>query len=89
MITMKEQERMIDEKVALFPERFGLRNFPDQVFMISKTASYVLDDGTDVMLYTYVLCDDGEWKSFAKGLHGDLMNQIVELSPHGKIASSR
>ncbi len=84
-----EEQKAIDEAAAKLPERFGLRAFPDKVFKINRSQSYVSDVDREVMLYTYVLSDDGEWKAFAKGTVDELLREVIAVTPHAKIASSR
>jgi hypothetical protein len=75
-----EQQKQIAEAIALFPATFQLRAFPNETFRISQRDSYV-NDSDALMLYTERLCEDGKWKSFAKGTVGELRTEIVSSLP--------
>lgn len=76
-LNLKEQDQAIDDAVASFPETFGLKAFPNEVFSIIRSACYYWDGG-GVMLYTYIL-RDGDWKAFSKGTVEELRNEIKEM----------
>lgn len=67
--------------IARFPATFGLRRFPGETFRLSLDASYfprLLDsDESLALLYTERLCDDGEWRDFAKGSLAQLMREVT------------
>jgi hypothetical protein len=72
-----EHQKLIDVATATFPETFGLRAFPGKTFRISKGASYVVDEPQlRVVLYVYVLGDDGRWLAFAKGTPEELRPEV-------------
>lgn len=73
------------EAIARFPKEFGLRAWPGQKFRISYDASYFFKwhDPDSLMLYTERLCEDGEWKDFAKGTEAELRKEIVRLPEEG------
>lgn len=73
-MNIQEQERLIREAAAQFPEGFRLRAFPNDVFSIDIAASFVSEG--KVLLYTAVW-RDGEWKAFAKGTISELKAQIL------------
>lgn len=76
-----DDEDMIEAAAAGFPATFGLRAFPDEVFKIDRSASYVTrgrDGAPSVMLYT-VIKSGGDWLDFAKGAPSELRAQIVHL----------
>lgn len=78
MITSWEDpQKRIDEAIALFPEIFGLRAFPGDVFRISRSFSYV-NDSDVLQLATEVKRGDA-WLSFAKGEIAELTDHIVPL----------
>jgi hypothetical protein len=76
MLTMREQEKMVADAMATFPETFGLLAYSG-TFRIGESQSYVNDYGV-VMLYTQKLIQ-GEWYDFAKGSPEELRAQIVPL----------
>ena len=79
MKSYEERVKMITDAAAQFPEAFGLRGFPGDVFRISKGASYVNDSGA-VTLYTQRLVRPGGWLDFAKGTPGELLAEVTPLS---------
>lgn len=79
MGSLKEQ-LAIDAIIATFPDRFGLRNFPGDIFRISASNSYFTGPGEcggKVMLYTQRERDGGEWIDFAKGTESELRAQVI------------
>lgn len=70
-------DHLITTYTRMFPEQFGLRAFPGDVFCIAKGASYVTNDG-QVWLYTYRMVG-GNWQAFAKGSPEELRRQVVPL----------
>ena len=75
------EDQIIREAMAEFPEEFGLRRFPGEKFKIAPGACFVRDwdDPNSVMLYTARLCEDGTWKAFAKGTPAELKREVVKL----------
>lgn len=65
------------DTIAGFPDRFGLRGFPGDVFRCSATDSYVNDSGV-VVVYTERLVD-GRWYAFAKGSADEVRREMVTL----------
>lgn len=86
MTTWDEQQKLIADAMAEFPESFGLRAFPGDVFRISKVASYVNDSGV-VMLYTQRRANPGSWLDFAKGTAGELRAQIVPCITYSELGA--
>jgi hypothetical protein len=83
-----DQAGIIDDEVASFPSRFGLRAFPGETFRIERSACF-WDNGMYLgkpdhpegpMLYVYVHTDTGVWMSFAKGDPAEVRREMVELS---------
>jgi hypothetical protein len=79
---------LIRAAIATFPETFGLRAYPGDVFRLSERSSYVANDAATVpTLYTQCWrsraagwhCD--EWCDFAKGTPDELRRQLVKASP--------
>ncbi len=68
----------IEKVMSTFPKEFGLRNFPGQVFSISKSASYY-SDAYGLLLYTAVKNNDGSWSAFAKGTENEIRREVVKL----------
>jgi hypothetical protein len=66
----------IEREASKFPKNFGLRAFPDKLFSISLTHSYVSEGR--VYLYVFVKNANG-WESFCKGTSAELSYQIVEI----------
>jgi hypothetical protein len=79
---MTEARKFFDPKIAevaaKFPEEFGLRSFPGEVFRISTSASY-LGDKQQPMLYTERNLGADRWADFSKGTEEELRRQVVEL----------
>jgi hypothetical protein len=84
VINSEQAREMVDQAIAEFPETFGLRAFPGDVFKLSSQASYV-NDGGQVQLYTMIKKEDAKsptgycWLSFAKGTANELRREIVRL----------
>ncbi len=72
-----EEKVAFDEAKAKFPEEFGLRAFPGQMFAISEGASYF--SGKTLMLYLAVKGKDGKWAAFCKGTVSELLREVVRL----------
>jgi len=66
----------LDAAVALFPATFGLRAFPNQIFRVSRSASFV--SGGAVQVYVQRL-HFGEWNDFARGTVREWRSQLVKL----------
>ena len=75
MIGWNEQQKMVDAAMAQFPDTFGLRAYPGQTFRISKSSSYVNDNGV-LVLYTEVQ-RGAYWLSSAKGSVDELRREII------------
>jgi hypothetical protein len=73
-----EEKQKIADAVASFPERFKLRAFGGDVFRVTPDHSYMNGEGI-IQIYTERFCEDGEWKSFAKGTVEELRKEVVEL----------
>ena len=73
----KLEEQKTAEAVASFPATFGLRAFPGDTFRASLSSSYMGFDQV-VQVYTERLCEDGVWKSFAKGTAQELKLEVVK-----------
>lgn len=73
-------DRKVADAVAAFPERFGLRGFPGDVFRASPTASYVNDAGT-VTVYVERLSPQREsyWLAHSKGSPAEVWSQLTTL----------
>ena len=84
-----DEQKKIDEAIARFPKTFGLRGYPDEVFRISKSASYFTGYGASgsLMLYTERKNDKGQWNDFAKGTESELRSNVVPIP--SKILSTR
>lgn len=78
MFYSKETEKMVREAKAQFPEQFTMLGNRDKVFRISLAHSYVNDAG-EVMLYTEVKSNKGEWLSYAKGTAAELNQYVMEI----------
>ena len=87
-VTYTEEQALIKVEAAKFPEEFGLRAFPDDIFRVSVSASYYTQgfdndygkQAPGVLLYTQILQPDGKsWEDFAKGTTSELLVQVVEL----------
>jgi len=74
----KVEKQQIADAVATFPETFGLRAFPGDTFRVSPGHSYMGSDGA-IQVYTERLCEDGVWKSFAKGTVPELTLEVVKV----------
>lgn len=75
-----EQDR-IEEAVARFPEKFGLRAFPGKVFRVSQSCTYVNND----VVYVYVSVEqDGISTPFAKGTVPEMLAEVVPLPEERK-----
>jgi hypothetical protein len=72
---------IITEAATRFPKEFGFRAFPYDKFRISLGLSYLRERGNpdSLMLYTQRLCEDGEWRDFAKGTETELKREMVKL----------
>ncbi len=71
----QQEQELLNETIARFPETFGLRNFPGVTFAISRGESFVNGAG-EVMIYLVV--KDGErWEAFAKGWEQELRANIT------------
>jgi hypothetical protein len=78
-LTFAQQLDAVEQAVERFPDEFGLRNFPEKRFCISKAASYYASH--EVMLYTYVWDEQlNQWMAFAKGTEQELRREIVALN---------
>lgn len=66
----------LDSIICQFPPEFGLRAFPGKRFCISRTASYISDNGDSVVLYVFVKQGD-QWLSFAKGSPEELRREVI------------
>jgi hypothetical protein len=71
-----EQEKEIDNAVALFPPAFGLRAYKDRLFRIERAACFYSTG--QIVLYTsiYYAAQD-RWLDFCKGTISDLKREIV------------
>lgn len=87
-MTYTEEKELIKVEAAKFPEEFGLKAFPNDIFRVSVSASYYTQgfdndygkQATGVLLYTQILQPDGDtWLDFAKGTTSELLQQVVEL----------
>lgn len=76
-MTLDDRQRLVADALAGFPEHFGLRGFPGDVFRCSPTHSYVNDAGT-VTIYTERLAA-GAWLAFAKGSVAELQRELAEV----------
>lgn len=70
------ESEMVAQAISRFPKEFGLKSWPNKVFRLSQSASYISDNR--VMLYTVSLVD-GEWQSFCKCTEQELNNQLVKI----------
>jgi hypothetical protein len=77
----------VREAVMSVPKRFGLQAYPGKLFQVDLTASYW--NGDEVVLYVYVLSDDGLWRSFAKGTKEELLSSITEVPPYDTIKEEK
>lgn len=64
-------ERQIAEAAAAFPEKFGLRAFPNQRFTINQRQSYV----SRGEVFLYIFTEDGQ--AFTKGTPDELEREVV------------
>ena len=78
MIDPAVSSERVQAAMRMFPKEFGLRAFPDRVFTIDETASYVNDAGI-VMLYVFGKADYGSSLAFAKGTTDELWRELVAL----------
>lgn len=78
MIDRETQLKLIETEMAKFPPTFGLRAYPEFVFRVNHSDSYVRDNG-EILLYTDVR-HDGKWKSFAKGTPAELRKELITHS---------
>lgn len=62
--------------IKRFPEEFGLKAFPGDVFCIEPSACYRAFGA--VTLYVYIKTADG-WLAFCKGTESELQAQIRKL----------
>ena len=65
----------IREAAREFPETFSLKSFPDRLFAISVSHSYISDDGT-VTIYLAVQTDK-HWEAFGKASVEELRQNIL------------
>jgi len=74
-----DEQKKIDDAIARFPKTFGLSGYPDDVFRISRSASYFTGYGGtgSLMLYTQRKNSKGEWNDFAKGTESELRSNLV------------
>lgn len=77
--TDMDHQTEIETAIAQFPEVFGLRGFPDSIFSISDTSSFI-DRSGDPILYTQILdLQNGEWNDFAKCTARELRKEIAHV----------
>ena len=86
-MTYTEEKVLIKEAASKFPEEFGLKAFPGDVFRISESASYY-SAGYDnewgkcepgVLLYAQILLPDGKtWSDFSKGTTTEFAQEVVQ-----------
>lgn len=83
MISNSDERKLFLEVKARFPETFGLRGFPGEVFRISDSSSYFNGpvfgpiENKALILYTERVYQ-GEWRDFAKGTESELRAQLVK-----------
>lgn len=70
-------DKDIQDEIAKFPAKFGLRAFPGDTFQISPAASF--KSGNQILLYVYIQQGNG-WAAFSKGTPAELRSQIVPLA---------
>jgi len=68
----------IERAILDFPEQFGLRANPGEVFVIDKVDSFI-GDNDETWLYTHIVRKDGSTGAFARCLPEELKQQIVKL----------
>jgi len=90
-VMQKDEKDKIDEVIGTFPKTFGMRGFPDEVFRLSRSASYFTGFGGKgtLMLYTERRQKDGSWLDFAKGTESELRREVVELPKPQKASRAR
>lgn len=65
--------------IDLFPPKFGLRAWPEDIFRISIQTSYINDNGQPT-LYTEIYNKElDSWAAFAKGTVEEIGVQVVRL----------
>ena len=74
---MLADQKVLRAELASFPDKFGLRGFPGDVFRCSETDSYV--DGLSIVIYTERIREDGAWRAFAKGSPAEVRRELVRL----------
>jgi hypothetical protein len=72
---MMNNKQRVMEVVTRFPEHFGLRAFPEKVFMINQNYSYV-NDSNNVCLVIDIITN-GKAENFGKCSESELKSQIV------------
>ena len=75
MLSIQEEQKVVADAVAKFPEEFGLRAFPGKRFKILRQQSYV-SEGV-VMLYTGIRTGD-RWECFCKGTVEELQMEVTK-----------
>lgn len=75
-----EHKKLVADTIAEFPERFGLRGFPGDVFRCSATDSYVNDAGS-VTIYVERLSPQREslWLAHSKGSPAEVRAELVTI----------
>lgn len=77
-MTWQQEQDTVKEVITSFPETFGLRAFPGDVFRVSEGSSYY-SQTYGVMVYTERKLEDGRWVDFCKGTPGELRREMVKL----------
>lgn len=71
----------VQDAVASFPPRFGLRAFPGKTFTISAHDSYVGDaggrDAGKVVFYVFEVDEKGKFHAFTKGTANELRPEMI------------
>jgi hypothetical protein len=77
-MTYKEERTAVEEAIKLFPAKFKLKAWPNDIFRISKNACF-FSEGR-VMLYTARYNKElDQWQDFAKGTIHELQREVLAV----------